>query len=95
MDFRRSVSQANRPREHLFDPNGDQPSLGPAPWSAGADFGPHEQAAIEFGHMEQVAFLDVRPAAQPDSPHPATTVERMAGLKGVPYRQSAAGTTSR
>ena len=62
---------------HLVGPNGDKLGIGPAPWGAAADFGPHEQAKIEPGHMDQVAFLDVHPAAQPDPTHAAAAIQRV------------------
>ena len=39
---------------HLLGPNGDKPSIGPALWGTAADFGPHEQAEVESGHIECV-----------------------------------------
>lgn len=62
---------------YLLGPNDDKPSIAPAPWGAAANFGPHEQAKIEPGHMDQVAFLDVHPAAQPDQTHAAAAIQRV------------------
>jgi len=62
---------------HLLGPNDDKPRIGPAPWGIAADFGPHEQAKIEPSHMDQGAFLDVHPAAQPDPAHAAAAIQRV------------------
>ena len=62
---------------HLLGPNDDKPRIGPAPWGTAAGFGPHEQAKIEPGHMDQVAFLDVHPATQLDSTHAAAAIQRV------------------
>lgn len=40
---------------------------------AGID--PHQKAEIEPGHVDQVAFLDVLPAPEPNPTHPAGAVQ--------------------